>query len=149
MFPVKIHLGDVMEGNLMEMGNRITTRRRHLGISQNVRAEKIGISNNHMSNIERGREKPSFDVLISLCNTLRVTPDYLLMGVCTRRAFLRIWSIACPYVQKKTLLCWRILSDTWFSGKSTTGIMTISYNNGIMAKTTSVRCFCHYAYYIL
>lgn len=69
-----------MEGNLLEMGNRIATRRRHLGISQNLLAEKIGISNNHMSNIERGREKPSFDVLISLCNALRVTPDYLLMG---------------------------------------------------------------------
>lgn len=68
-----------MEGNLMEMGNRITTRRRHLGISQNLLAEKIGISNNHMSNIERGREKPSFDVLINLCNALHVTPDYLLM----------------------------------------------------------------------
>lgn len=79
-FPAKIRLGDVMEGNLLEMGNRITTRRRHLGISQNLLAEKIGISNNHMSNIERGREKPSFDVLISLCNALRVTPDYLLMG---------------------------------------------------------------------
>lgn len=73
MFPVKIHLGDVMEGNLMEMGNRITTRRRHLGISQNVLAEKIGISNNHMSNIERGREKPSFDVLISFL-LLHLTP---------------------------------------------------------------------------
>ena len=79
-FPVKIRSGDVMEGNLMEMGNRITTRRRHLGISQNLLAEKIGISNNHMSNIERGREKPSFDVLINLCNALHVTPDYLLMG---------------------------------------------------------------------
>lgn len=79
-FPAKIRSGDVMEGNLLEMGNRIATRRRHLGISQNLLAEKIGISNNHMSNIERGREKPSFDVLISLCNALRVTPDYLLMG---------------------------------------------------------------------
>lgn len=79
-FPVKIRSGDVMEGNLMEMGNRITTRRRHLGISQNLLAEKIGISNNHMSNIERGREKPSLDVLINLCNELKVTPDYLLMG---------------------------------------------------------------------
>lgn len=146
MFPVKIYLGDVMEGNLMEMGNRITTRRRHLGISQNVLAEKIGISNNHMSNIERGREKPSFDVLISLCNTLRVTPDYLLMGSMHPQG---VPQNLVDSVQKKTLLCWRILYDTWFSGKSTTGIMTISYNNGIMAKTTSVRCFCHYAYYIL
>lgn len=69
-----------MDSNLVEMGNRISAMRRHLGINQNTLAEKIDISKNHLSNIECGREKPSFDVLISLCNELRVTPDYLLMG---------------------------------------------------------------------
>lgn len=69
-----------MDVLISEMGIRIAKRRKHLGISQNLLAEKIGISNNHMSNIERGREKPSFDVLVNLCNELRVTPDYLLMG---------------------------------------------------------------------
>lgn len=69
-----------MDSNLIEMGSRIASRRRHLGINQNTLAEKVDISKNHLSNIERGREKPSFDVLISLCNELRVTPDYLLMG---------------------------------------------------------------------
>lgn len=69
-----------MDSNLIEMGRRIASRRRHLGINQNTLAEKVDISKNHLSNIERGREKPSFDVLISLCNELRVTPDYLLMG---------------------------------------------------------------------
>lgn len=69
-----------MECNLVEMGSRIASRRRRLGISQNFLAEKVDISRNHLSNIERGREKPSFDVLINLCNILRVTPDYLLMG---------------------------------------------------------------------
>ncbi len=51
-----------------------------MGINQNLLAEKVDISRNHLSNIERGREKPSFDLLIDLCNILRVTPDYLLMG---------------------------------------------------------------------
>lgn len=72
--------GDFMDILVSEMGIRIAKRRKHLGISQNLLAEKVGISNNHMSNIERGREKPSFDVLINLCNELQVTPDYLLMG---------------------------------------------------------------------
>lgn len=49
-------------------------------MSQNTLADMIGISNNHMSNIERGRESPSLDVLISICNALQVTPDYLFMG---------------------------------------------------------------------
>lgn len=62
------------------MGNRIAARRKHLGINQNQLAEKVDISKNHLSNIECGREKPSFEVLVGLCNELRVTPDYLLMG---------------------------------------------------------------------
>ena len=77
---VKIFLGDNMECNLIEMGNRISIRRKNFKISQNALAEIVGISNNHMSNIECGREKPSLDVLIAICNALKITPDYLLLG---------------------------------------------------------------------
>lgn len=43
-------------------------------------AEYLDISNNHMSSIENGREKPSLDTLIKICIFLEVTPDYLLLG---------------------------------------------------------------------
>ena len=43
-------------------------------------AERINISNNHMSSIENGRQKPSLDIFIQICNLLNVTPDYLLLG---------------------------------------------------------------------
>ena len=33
-----------------------------------------------MSSIENGREKPSIDVLLLLCDELNTTPDYLLLG---------------------------------------------------------------------
>ena len=69
-----------MEFSVIEMGNRIATRRKHLKISQSLLAKKVDISNKHLSNIECGRERPSFEVLISLCNELKVTQDYLLMG---------------------------------------------------------------------
>jgi transcriptional regulator with XRE-family HTH domain len=77
-----IHLGDAdtMKLEYNVMGKRIADRRTHLKIKQNDLAERIGVSNNHLSSIERGKEKPSLDVLISICNELRVTPDYLLMG---------------------------------------------------------------------
>lgn len=63
-----------------EMGKRIAHRRNKLNIRQNILAEQIGISNNHLSNIERGKEKPSVDILIEICKALGVTPDYLIMG---------------------------------------------------------------------
>ena len=62
------------------MGNRIKIRRKELRIKQAELAERLNISNNHMSSIENGRQKPSLDIFIQICDLLNVTPDYLLLG---------------------------------------------------------------------
>ena len=62
------------------MGNRIKIRRKELRIKQAELAERLNISNSHMSSIENGRQKPSLDIFIQICNLLNVTPDYLLLG---------------------------------------------------------------------
>ncbi len=62
------------------MGKRIKLRRKELHLKQAELAEKLDISNNHMSSIENGRQKPSLDTFIHICNSLNVTPDYLLLG---------------------------------------------------------------------
>lgn len=69
-----------MELNYTNIGKRIAKRRKVLGIKQNALADQVAMSNNYLSGIECGKEKPSLDVLIKLCNALQVTPDYLLMG---------------------------------------------------------------------
>lgn len=33
-----------------------------------------------LGSIENGRQKPSLDIFIQICNLLNVTPDYLLLG---------------------------------------------------------------------
>lgn len=63
-----------------EMGSRIQLRRKELRIKQAELAEILDISNNHMSSIENGRQKPSLDIFIGICNNLKVTPNYLLLG---------------------------------------------------------------------
>lgn len=63
-----------------DMGNRIKLRRKELRIKQAELAEMLNISNNHMSSIENGRQKPSLDTFIQICSLLKVTPDYLLLG---------------------------------------------------------------------
>lgn len=70
----------LVELNYVEIGNRIAQRRIHAGIKQTNLAETVGISNNYISSIERGKERPSLEILVSICNALHVTPDYLLMG---------------------------------------------------------------------
>lgn len=51
-----------------------------MGLKQNMLAERLDLSNNYLSSIERGKEKPSLEVIVNICNALQVTPDYLLMG---------------------------------------------------------------------
>ena len=69
-----------MESQYTEMGRRIKLRRKELKIKQSEMAEALNVSNNHISSIETGKQKPSLDMFISICEYLNVTPDYLLLG---------------------------------------------------------------------
>lgn len=69
-----------MEIRYHEMGKRIKIRRKELQMKQAELAETLGISNNHMSSIENGRETPSLNIFVGICKCLNVTPDYLLLG---------------------------------------------------------------------
>ena len=69
-----------MKQQLIDMGNRIKNRRKEKNIKQSELAEQIGISNNHMSTIECGTGNPSIDAFLNICDILKVTPDYLLLG---------------------------------------------------------------------
>lgn len=69
-----------MELDYIILGKRIADRRKQKQIKQKTMAEAIGISNNYLSGIERGREKPLLELVIKICNYLEVTPDYLLLG---------------------------------------------------------------------
>lgn len=68
------------ENQLVEMGRRIAARRKACGMTQLELAEKLDISNNHLSGIETGTSKPSFDVFLQLCELLETTPNHLVLG---------------------------------------------------------------------
>jgi len=63
------------------MGERIQLRRKELGLTQSKLAELLEISNNHLSAIENGKEKPSLEKFVTLCESLDTTPDFLLLGI--------------------------------------------------------------------
>lgn len=54
------------------IGQRIKELRRASGMSQEVLAEKMGISSKYLSSIERGKENPTLDTFISLVAALGV-----------------------------------------------------------------------------
>ncbi|MDE7326192.1 MAG: helix-turn-helix transcriptional regulator [Lachnospiraceae bacterium] len=68
-----------MEIDYVKLGKRIRRIREDRELSQEKLAKKIGVSMAHMSNIENGKTKFSLPVLISIADTLGVTPDVLLL----------------------------------------------------------------------
>ena len=60
-----------MDVQYKSIGKRIKLRRKELNIKQNELAEKLNISNNHLSSVENGREKPSLELLLNICELLK------------------------------------------------------------------------------
>lgn len=64
-----------------EIGERLSRRRKVLGLKQAEVCERCGISDKYLSNIECARSVPSIDVLVRICNVLETTPDAILLGI--------------------------------------------------------------------
>lgn len=62
------------------MGKRIVTRRKQLGLSQEELAELADVSPQMISTAERGSKSILSENLLKLSNALGVTADYLLTG---------------------------------------------------------------------
>ena len=69
-----------MELDYKEIGKRIASRRRALGLKQWEVSERVDISNTYMSSIERAISIPSTEVIMRLANALDTTPDEFLVG---------------------------------------------------------------------
>ena len=63
------------------VGQRIQALRKKKGYTQSQFAEMIGLSNNYLSDIERGRSFTTLDKLIAIMNTLECSADDLFIDV--------------------------------------------------------------------
>ena len=64
-----------------KVGKRIQEYREKAGISQEDMADIVKMSVTSISNIERGRNYPSFENFIKICNAINVSTDLLLSDV--------------------------------------------------------------------
>ena len=64
-----------------DIGFRIVQRRKELSLTQKKLAQKLHISNNHLSNIENGKAGPSFELFICICKELKISSDYLVFNI--------------------------------------------------------------------
>ena len=69
-----------MELDYTEIGRRIAKRRRQLGLKQAEVEERADIGYKYLSNIERGNNIPSTEVIMRLAIALETTPDEFLVG---------------------------------------------------------------------
>jgi len=70
-----------MKINYQEIGARIAARRKELHMTQEKLTNKTGVSINQLSNIENSHSIPTIETIIKLSESLKVTPDYFLLGV--------------------------------------------------------------------
>ena len=61
-----------------EIGKQIRKFREDRGMSQKELAKKLNISNSRVSNWEQGINRPDVDILIKICQILKVSSDELL-----------------------------------------------------------------------
>ena len=77
MPPQDENLAAVVSSAAQDIGSFIRTQREAAQVSVRQLAEKAGVSNPYLSQIERGLRKPSADVLAQIAKALRVSAEVL------------------------------------------------------------------------
>jgi transcriptional regulator with XRE-family HTH domain len=75
--PQDEHLAAVVTNAAQDIGSFIRAQREAAQVSVRQLAEKAGVSNPYLSQIERGLRKPSADVLNQIAKALRVSAEVL------------------------------------------------------------------------
>lgn len=66
--------------DLKKIGVRIVERRKELKLTQEQVAERMNVSIQMISNIERGNKAIKIENLLKLCDILKTSTDYILTG---------------------------------------------------------------------
>ena len=65
------------------IGKRVRAVRQNASLSQEEFGERIDLSKNHISDIERGISLPTVKCLLSIYTNFKVSPDEILLGAQT------------------------------------------------------------------
>ena len=71
------------------VGQRIKQRREELGFTQEQFANKLGVTTNYISTIERGASFPRYEKLVMILNALQISADYIFCDVLNYNGDLR------------------------------------------------------------
>ena len=61
------------KASTIKIGKKLQTIRKSNGYTQEQLAEQIGVSVRYVSDVEQDRAKPSYEVLIKICNIFKIS----------------------------------------------------------------------------
>ena len=64
------------------IGNNIQKARLKKGLTQEFLAEKCNVTTKYISAIERGVSLGSISIILDICKTLDITPNYIFNNIC-------------------------------------------------------------------
>ena len=64
-------------GDLIRLGQALRSAREERGLTQDALADAADVSKKYISNIERGKCNPSYDILYRLVSSLHISADIL------------------------------------------------------------------------
>ena len=69
-----------IDDSIYNMGSNIRTARLRADLTQEKLAEILGVTNQYLSELERGLVGTSIPTLVKICNSLNVSADFILFG---------------------------------------------------------------------
>ncbi len=76
------------------LGKRINMVRKDRGFTADKLSELCNINATYLRQIEGGTKMPSLPVFISICNALKISPDYLLQDVLMENEISKVKELA-------------------------------------------------------
>jgi len=76
-----------MSATLLEIGQRLSARRKQLGMTQEELAEQANVTAQTISYAELGKKAMRADTIVGVCRALKISADYLLFGEVTPQDF--------------------------------------------------------------
>lgn len=64
---------NMRKASTIKIGKKLQTIRKSNGFTQEQLAEQIGVSVRYVSDVEQDRAKPSYEVLIKICNIFKIS----------------------------------------------------------------------------
>lgn len=76
-----------MDTILLEIGQRLSARRKQLDMTQEKLAEQANVTAQTISYVELGKKAMRADTIVGICEALKISADYLLFGEITPHDF--------------------------------------------------------------